>query len=194
MSGFLNIADYPIADFVNRLKSASGALAQEAIDAIDCFSPSPERYIIDENDVRLFILPVRWQRHTVDRAALAADDYRNWQPSVAHDQLIKAAPLLLELTNHPLVVNAMYSLSMPECEVVPHIDREEAIGGVYRLHIGLRCPVGDCALIVNGERREWRDGEALLFDSARVTHSAHNRTSQPRLIAIIDLDRAMLEG
>lgn len=64
---------------------------------------------------------------------------------------------------------------------------------MLRLHVGLRCPAGDCALDVAGERREWRDGEALLFDSARVLHSAWNRTAAPRMIAIVDLDRRALE-
>ena len=187
--------DFPVmVDLVERLKAAAHDLALEAIASMDCFSPSPERYIIDENDVRLFILPVRWMGIPVDQAALEPNDYRTWRPSVPADQLLKAAPMLADLTADPLVVNAMYSLSVPGCEVTPHIDRESAIGAVYRLHIDLRCPEGDCALIVDGERREWRDGEALLFDSARVTHSAHNRTRQARLIAIIDLDRRALEG
>lgn len=183
-----------VVDLVERLKAAAPDLALEAIGSMDCFSPSPERYIIDENDVRLFILPVRWQGQGVDQAALEPNDYRTWRPAVPADQLMKAAPMLAGLTADPLVVNAMYSLSVPGCEVTPHIDRESAIGEVYRLHIGLRCPAGDCALIVDGERQEWRDGEALLFDSARVTHSAHNRTRQARLIAIVDLDRQALEG
>lgn len=192
---FFDYRNFPaIVDLVERLKAAAPALALEAIAGMDCFSPSPERYIIDENDVRLFILPVRWQGQAVDQAALEPNDYRTWRPAVPADQLLKAAPMLAGLTADPLVVNAMYSLSVPGCEVTPHIDRESAIGEVYRLHIGLRCPVGDCALIVGGERQEWRDGEALLFDSARVEHSAHNRTRQARLIAIIDLDRRALEG
>lgn len=195
MTGFMEVQAYPaIADLVERLNASANDLALEAIGSMDCFSPSPERYIMDENDVRLFILPVRWQCVTIDKAGLDKDDYRAWRPAVPADQLLKAAPLLAQLTADPLVVNAMYSLSVPGCEITPHIDRESAIGAVYRLHIGLRCPVGDCALIVDGERREWHDGEALLFDSARVTHSAHNRTRQARLIAIIDLDREAVES
>lgn len=193
VKAFMDYRDFPaVIDLVERLKAAAPDLALEAIAGMDCFSPSPERYIIDENDVRLFILPVRWQGQTVEQAALEPNDYRTWRPSVPADQLMKAAPMLVALTADPLVVNAMYSLSVPGCEVTPHIDRESAIGEVYRLHIGLRCPVGDCALIVDGERKEWRDGEALLFDSARVEHSAHNRTRQARLIAIVDLDRRLI--
>lgn len=177
---------------VQQLLAHHEDLASEAIDNLDCFSPSPERYIMDPDDVRLYILPAIWQRQRVDRAALEDGDYRAWRPVASPGRLATATAVLAHLVDHPLVVNAMYSLSFPGCEITPHIDREEAIGEVLRLHVGLRCPVGDCALVVDGERREWRDGEAFIFDSARVTHSAHNRTGQPRLIAIIDLDRQAL--
>lgn len=161
-------------------------LAGEAVAGLDFFSPSPEYRIMAEP--RLFILPARWQRQLIDQV----DDYHGWQPAVDRGRMAVATRLLAYLTHHPLVVSAMYSMSVPGCEIVPHVDNESAIGDVLRLHVGLRCPAGDCALEVAGERREWRDGEALLFDSARVEHSAWNRTAEPRMIAIIDLDRQAL--
>lgn len=192
---FLELENFPaLAPLAAVLKAKAYAMADEAVRGIGAFSPSPERYIMDANDVRLFILPVRWQGKRIDQAALAEDDYRSWKPSVPPEVLLERAPILAELAEHPLVVNAMYSCSMPGCEIIPHVDREQAIGEVYRLHVGLHCPVGDCALVVGGERREWANGEILLFDSARVEHSAHNRTERPRMIAIIDLDRAALSA
>lgn len=192
---FLDPESFPaLATLAATLRAKASALTDEAVRAIGCFSPSPERYIMDPDDVRLYILPVRWQGKAIDQAALAEDDYRSWKPSVSPATLLERAPLLSALTDHPLVVSAMYSCSMPGCEIVPHIDRESAIGEVYRLHLGLHCPIGDCALVVGGERREWANGEILLFDSARVEHSAHNKTDRPRMIAIIDLDRAALDA
>lgn len=184
---FFDYRSFPaIVPLVDELRARHADLAAEAMAGVDCFSPSPEYRIMAEQ--RLFILPARWQRKRIDQAA----DYNGWRPSVPAGRLASASELLAGLTDHPLVVNAMYSMSMPGCEIVPHIDNESAIGDVLRLHVGLRCPAGDCALIVAGERREWRDGEALLFDSARVIHSAHNRTSKCRMIAIIDLSRSVL--
>ena len=190
---FIDYRDFPlITPLVEYLKVNSEVLAAEAIRGIERFSPSPERYIMD--DVRLFILPSIWQRKRIDQAGLEPGDYRQWQPSSSHAQLAESTTTLSALCNHPAVVTAYYSMSMPGCEIIPHTDNVSAIGDVYRLHVGLRCPDGDCALEVDGERRQWRNGEAFVFDSARVEHAAWNRTDQPRLIAIIDLDRAMLEG
>lgn len=187
--------DYPaLVPIVEGMLDGAELLALEAIRRLDCFSPSPEIYIQDQFDIRLFILPVKWQGLLADRAVFDGDRSGAWAPVVTGEQMVAAAPALVSHVQSPLVVNAMYSLSMPGCEIVPHIDREEAIGEVLRLHVGLRCPEGDCALIVDGERREWRSGDAFIFDSARVEHSAHNRTGQPRLILIIDLDRQALEG
>jgi len=184
---FIDYRQHPaIVPLVDMLRRRHVELAAEAASGVGFFSPSPEYRIMAEP--RLFILPARWQRKRIDEA----DDYNGWRPPVPVDQLKHATQLLGELTDNPLVVSAMYSASMPGCEIIPHLDNESAIGDVLRLHIGLHCPKGDCALIVAGERREWREGEALLFDSARVEHSAHNRTGKIRLIAIVDLDRAAL--
>lgn len=194
MGGFLEWRQFAgLKDLGQRLESLAQELKFEAVKGLDCFSPSPERFIMDENDVRLFVLPVRWQGRRVDQVALDPSDYRTFKPSVSPAEMIRATPLLTGLSYHPLIVNAMYSMSMPGCEIIPHIDRDEAIGEVYRMHVGLSCPEGDCALIVDGERREWRDGEVFMFDSARVEHSAHNRTRFCRLIAIIDVDRRALQ-
>ena len=184
----MSFIDIPprVAPLVNMLRRRHGDLAAEAIAGLDCFSPSHEYRIMAEP--RLFILPARWQGRRIDQA----EAYNGWKPAAPVERLASATGLLAELSSHPAVVNAMYSMSLPGCEIIPHIDNESAIGDVLRLHVGLRCPAGDCALIFDGDRREWRDGEALLFDSARVIHSAHNRTSKCRMIAIIDLSRSVL--
>jgi len=187
---FLDYRDYPvIAPLVEHLKARYQDLAREGVAGLDCFAPSPERNIMDPEDVRLYILPARWQRKRVDEAA-----YGDFKPSASPSRMAVFTRTLWRMTDHPAVVSAMYSCSMPGCELVPHIDNESAIGEVYRLHLGLMCPVGDCALTVAGERRNWANGEVLMFDSARVEHSAHNRTIEPRLILILDLDRKILEA
>ncbi len=189
MTGFYDIDAFPAArSLAADLRRSAKALTMEAVDALSCFSPSPEYRIMDPDDVRLFIMPLRWMGIPMDRI----EHGDGWRPVVDGAHLMAAAPLLARLSDNPLVVNAMYSLSMPGCEITPHIDNESHIGDVLRLHLGLNCPAGDCALIVDGERREWRDGEILLFDSARVVHSAFNRTASPRLILILDLDRPAL--
>lgn len=190
---FMRPEDYPaIAPLIDRLSGKVQDLAIEGVKGIEFFSPSPEVYIMD--DIRLFILPAKWQGAMVDSAEYSTKDDRAWKPRATTLEMALATASLRHIVDDPIVVNAMYSLSVPGCEIVPHIDRESAIGEVYRLHLGLRCPDGDCALTVDGETRRWEDGQFMLFDSARVTHSAHNRTAEPRLILIVDIDRRAMDA
>lgn len=172
---FMDYREHPaIAPVVDQLVMNHRQLRDEAVAGLDHFMPSPERYIMEE--VGLFVLPARWQGE---------------RSTAVLPEAGAATQLLGALTDSPAVANAIYSMSIPGCEIVPHIDGDHAIGEVYRVHVGLDCPEGDCALIVDGERREWRTGQAFMFDSARVEHSAHNRTSQCRMIAIVDFYRAL---
>lgn len=141
-------------------------LRQEAVDVLELFVPSPEVNIQNPLDIRLFILPLKWQGKIMGLAGPCVD-------AIARD---------------PRVVSAMFSMSMPGCELKPHIDNESWIGPVWRIHIGLDCP-GDCALKVAGEAKAWQDGGAIMFDSARVEHSAWNHSQRPRLILIMDVNR-----
>lgn len=184
MSGFIDYRAYPalsslIADMVARWPE----LLREAIGAIGHFVPSPEVDIQDADDIRLFILPIKWRGEMADQLEQLCDG----------DKILEAVPVAASLARHPLVPTALFSMSMPGCELIPHVDNESHIGEVLRLHIGLSCPA-DCALIVGDETRAWHDGEVLMFDSARVVHSAHNRSNAPRLILILDVDRKALEA
>lgn len=180
---FIDYRNYPaILPLVESLRAQWQALRTEARGEIGAFIKSPEVNIQDADDIRLFILPLKWQGQTVNAG--------HGLPYGA--EKLEFLPVAASIIDHPLVVSAMFSLSVPGCELIPHIDNEEWIGNVWRLHIGLDCPPG-CGLMVEGQVREWQDGQVLLFDSARVTHSAWNRGAAPRLIFIVDLDRRALE-
>lgn len=182
MSGFIDNRDYPaLAPLVAELIECCPELLREAIGAIQHFVPSPEIHIQDADDIRLFILPVKWRGEMADELAQLCDG----------GEILEALPVAASLARHPLVPTALFSMSMPGCELVPHVDNESHIGDVLRLHIGLSCPA-DCALTVGEETRTWHDGEVLMFDSARVQHSAFNRGTAPRLILILDVDRQAL--
>ncbi len=180
MSGFIDHRDYPVlAPLVAELVERWPELLREAIGAINHFVPSPEINIQDADDIRLFILPVKWRGEMADQLEQLCDG----------GEILEAVPVAAHLARHPLVPTALFSMSMPGCEVIPHKDNEAWIGSVLRMHIGLSCPEGDCALKVGDESRSWVDGEVLVFDSANEIHSAWNRTDQPRLILIVDVDR-----
>lgn len=184
MSGFIDHRDYPaLAPLVAGLIERWPELLSEAIGAIDRFVPSPEIHIQDADDIRLFILPIKWRGEMADQL----------EQLCGGDQILEAVPVAASLASNPMVPSALFSMSMPGCELIPHVDNESHIGEVLRLHIGLSCPA-DCALTVGDETRTWHDGEVLMFDSARVVHSAYNRSNQPRLVLILDVERKALEA
>lgn len=194
---FADPSDFPTIQTLDRLlREKWQELRSEGVRNISRFSKSPEVYIQNPGDIRLFIYPMKWQGDMASRAAFKDPDHRgaSWTPAVSGEEIEAGAPLLAEICRSDLVVSAMFSAMMPGAELYPHTDRVEAIGDVYRLHLGLACPGEGCSLTVNGETRAWRDGETWLFDSARVEHSARNATEQPRLILIVDVSPQALAG
>jgi aspartyl/asparaginyl beta-hydroxylase (cupin superfamily) len=78
--------------------------------------------------------------------------------------------------------NAMFSLLAPGAHIPPHYGVSNT-----RLvcHLGLVIPPG-CWFRVGDERREWREGEAWVFDDT-IEHEAANPTASLRVLLIIDI-------
>lgn len=70
-----------------------------------------------------------------------------------------------------------------------------------RCHLGIHIPVGDCAIRVHDEQRQWQEGRCLVFDDFH-DHEAWNHTTEDRVVLIVDLwhpdfterELALLEG
>ncbi len=77
---------------------------------------------------------------------------------------------------------AGFSLLKPHCHIRPHRGYQ---GKFLRYHLPLIVPEGDCALRVLGDTRRWRLGIPVIFDD-RVEHEAWNRTSEPRVVLLLD--------
>ena len=78
--------------------------------------------------------------------------------------------------------NAMFSLLRPHTRIPPHT----GIANTRLVcHLPLIVPEG-CWFRVGAERREWRVGEAFVFDDT-IEHEAANDSSEPRIVLIIDL-------
>lgn len=77
---------------------------------------------------------------------------------------------------------AMYSILKPRTRIPPHT-------GVANtrvvLHLPLIIPEG-CGFRVGSEIREWREGEAWVFDDT-INHEAWNDSDQPRAIFMCDV-------
>jgi beta-hydroxylase len=75
----------------------------------------------------------------------------------------------------------------PKSSIKPHRGAHDAF---IRAHLGIKIPSGDTALVVGGERREWREGEFLFFND-RQYHTAYNNTDEDRIILLMDITRPL---
>ena len=77
--------------------------------------------------------------------------------------------------------NAMFSLLAPGAHIPPHT----GVSNVRLVcHLGLIVPSG-CWFRVGAERREWREGEAWVFDDT-IEHEAANPSNALRVLLIVD--------
>jgi aspartyl/asparaginyl beta-hydroxylase (cupin superfamily) len=78
--------------------------------------------------------------------------------------------------------NAMFSLLAPHTKIPPHVGVSNT-----RLvcHLPLIVPEG-CWFRVGGETREWKPGEAFVFDDT-IEHEAMNPTNELRVVFIFDV-------
>ena len=82
----------------------------------------------------------------------------------------------------PRMVNAGFSCLEAGYRLHRHAGYDPTL---YRTHLGLRVPPGDCALWVNGEARRWQEGRTLMFDDT-FPHEAWNLTPKHRIVLIVD--------
>lgn len=88
----------------------------------------------------------------------------------------------------PNVHGAMFALLPPGGRLVRHRD---PFAGSLRYHLGPDTPNSDdCFIEVDGVRRGWRDGQAMIFDETFI-HYAENKTGNTRLILFCDVDRPL---
>jgi aspartyl/asparaginyl beta-hydroxylase (cupin superfamily) len=102
-----------------------------------------------------------------------------------NDKNCSACPELENiLKNIPGLLSAGLSQLAPHTQIHTHIGDTNAIA---RCHLGLSIPSGlpDCGLQVNDEKREWKEGEWLVFCDA-YPHRAWNNTDKARYVLLID--------
>ena len=93
------------------------------------------------------------------------------------------------LAQVPSVHGAMFAVLPPGAKLGKHRD---PFAGSLRYHLGLATPNSDaCWIEVDGERRSWRDGHAMVFDETFV-HEARNETGVNRLILFCDVERPVV--
>ncbi|WP_426503786.1 aspartyl/asparaginyl beta-hydroxylase domain-containing protein [Dactylosporangium sp. McL0621] len=89
------------------------------------------------------------------------------------------------LARVPGLTTAAFSRLVPGTHIRPH---EGWVTTVYRAHLGLVVPPGECALRVGGQTRTWTEGETLVFDDT-AEHEAWNYTDGVRIVLLFDFLR-----
>lgn len=82
----------------------------------------------------------------------------------------------------PRLVNAGFSCFEAGYRLKLHRGYDDTL---YRTHLGLVIPPGDCALRLGGETRRWQAGKTLMFDDTHP-HEAWNLTGEHRFVLIVD--------
>jgi beta-hydroxylase len=84
----------------------------------------------------------------------------------------------------PGMSSALFSLLAPGARLSPH---RGVFKGVLRFHLGLVVPPG-CSIRVGDDTRQWREGEALVFDDTNE-HEVWNTSDRMRAILLVDFAR-----
>jgi aspartate beta-hydroxylase len=180
---------YPRADFpwLEALEAATGDIRDElrallAADAegivpyVDYPDSSPLDQWKELNHSR------RWGAYYLMQNGKRLDDHLRRCPRTA--ALLAAAPLAQVPGQAP---TAFFSMLQPHTRIPPHT-------GVTNtrlvVHLPLVVPPG-CGFRVGAEIREWRPGQAWVFDDT-IEHEAWNDSDQPRAILIIDIWNPLL--
>ncbi len=94
----------------------------------------------------------------------------------------------LELVPMPRIAGrspmALFSMLKPGAHIRPH-------HGLFNFRLICHLPLivpSDCTLRVGNQRRDWRQGELLIFDDS-MEHEAWNRSEQQRVILLFEIWR-----
>lgn len=94
---------------------------------------------------------------------------------------LESAPIPVIAGRSPM---ALFSLLKPETHIAPH---HGMLNTRLICHVPLIAPDG-CSLRVGNETRQWRFGEALVFDDS-FEHEAWNRGSETRVVLLFEIWR-----
>jgi aspartyl/asparaginyl beta-hydroxylase (cupin superfamily) len=95
-------------------------------------------------------------------------------------------PKLVSLTDQiDGIMSISFSLLKPGTHILPHKGYDDYSEKVYRYHLGLIVPQGDCGIRVEKDITQWGVGKSFIFDDYMI-HEAWNFTNETRIVLIID--------
>lgn len=176
---FHDRAAFPwLAEFEN----ATDAIRDELLALLQHHSAHAEPYVQYAADA-----PVRqWSALNNSLDWTAFHLLQGGRPVPANADLCPATMAVLAGIDQPRIAdrspNAMFSLLRPRTKIPPHT----GIANTRLVcHLPLIVPPG-CWFRVGATRREWKVGEAFVFDDT-IEHEAANESDAPRVVLIIDL-------
>ncbi|GAB3283011.1 aspartyl/asparaginyl beta-hydroxylase domain-containing protein [Parahaliea aestuarii] len=124
-----------------------------------------------------------WSAHYLWREGAPVQDNLDRCPRTA--AALAALPLPMVEGQTP---SALFSRLAPGAVIPPH---HGMLNTRLICHLPLMVPE-DCGYLrVGNERREWREGELLIFDDS-IEHEAHNRSARDRVVLLFDIWRPEL--
>lgn len=126
--------------------------------------------------------------HAYKYAGLEGEFWQSFQFVTRHRELAANLPLcpvtaalLRTIPHYPSFRDAMFSILDGGGVIQPHRD----VSNVFlTVHLPLIAP-GNGYMEVGGLRREWRRGEAMVFDSS-YQHQAQNNSDRTRVVLLVD--------
>jgi aspartyl/asparaginyl beta-hydroxylase (cupin superfamily) len=97
----------------------------------------------------------------------------------------KLSSHLQQIVDHPIVYNCSISVLEPGGGIPLHVGQCQAL---LKYHIPITIPEGDVGMSYNGKTYRWDD--RMLFNDT-LQHAVWNRTSEKRVIILMDIIRPM---
>ena len=173
---------YPRAEFpwLEAFERETAAIREELLAVMPRTERSERVFASDEAERRGLAggqAATAWQGFYFYRHGKRRDENHALCPRTS--AALEVLPLVHIQGNAPEV---MFSVLAPGTHILPHrgVTNTRVV-----CHLPLVVPEG-CALVVGGERHEWREGVAVLFDDT-YEHEAWNRGSETRVVLIADV-------
>lgn len=164
------------------LEAASQAIRDEALAVLACESQSLTPYIAYPESVPLD----QWRELNHSRRWSAYFLWKDGERNEEHCRRCAATAAALEQTPRVDIPGrgptAFFSILDARTHIPPHTGSTNVR---LTVHVPLVLP-GACRFRVGGEVREWRFGEAWVFDDS-IEHEAWNDADAPRAILIFDV-------
>lgn len=116
--------------------------------------------------------------------------YFLWKTDVKDEDHCRQCPVTAAALNNipradipTFAPTAFFSALRPRTTIPPHTGVTNAR---LTVHLPVMVPPGGCWFRVGGETREWKEGEAWVFDDT-IEHEACNPTDELRVILIFDI-------